>query len=627
MITTGIIKEINLSSGEHKNNKYKVELNLFQIPGDTKSSTYTYQANCMVPNGFSAMYAVGDKVYVGFLHEDKSLPIILGKIYQGISEEPRGSAFLEDLTVRNSVTLPKNIKIGDYSYSDLDNKLKSLDVNEYAKKSYVVEEIEKLQLHAAENVTPIGLGGTGATNAAEALVNLGAEPAFDVLPITKGGTAATNVEGIVANINNQVNLLDTTAFSNQLPDTSGYLLNASGGTALIPIYITEPGYYVFKLSLEHRENLVENFWQVFLYDDSDTFLKLLSNTSLATESLYSFYLDLETVSKLSHVRIFITIPYANFGFDTCQIMVNKSDVPASYCDFGGGKIIRDDRFNSALSIISSEIANLKTSKMNANPNSIELNADGNLEGYGGFIDFHFNGSEIDYTSRIIETEAGTLNIPNNLHINGNLTIEGNLTPASITLPAPTPINPAESLLVSKKLPGQGYYYFSVPDLYCEKLIYWDGISSINIYISDKNIQVDTDHTYKSFTYGILYSAAEDVSKGNDFQLLSAGGELVTFTVVNRGYSSTLLGGYEITLKTVMREASDLVIGIHKDDANEGVISISGSINQLDYQTVLSEKTAEDSDASNLYPSWSLVNTSYSHDGAIDYITGNVSMIK
>ena len=618
MITTGIIREINLSSGDHKNNKYKVELNLFQIPGDTKSSTYTYQANCMVPNGFSAMYAVGDKVYVGFLHEDKSLPIILGKIYQGISEEPRGSAFLEDLTVKNSVTLPKNIKIGDYSYSDLDNKLKSLDVNEYAKKSFVVEEIEKLQLHAAENVTPIGLRGTGATNADEALVNLGAEKAFDVLSIRKGGTAATDVEGIVANINNQVNLLDTTAFNNQLPEVSGCLLNTSGNVANIPIYITEPGYYSFKLSLEHHEGSVSNFWNVFLCDDSGTMIKMLSNTSLETEMLYKFYLDLQTVKRLNHVKIWINILTSNFGPDTCQIMVNKSDIPTSYCDFGGGKIIRDARFNAALSSISNEIANLKTSKMGAYPNSIELNADGKLEGYGGFIDFHFNGSESDHTSRIIENEAGTLDIP------GNLTIGGNLAPASITLPAPTPINPDETLLVNKKLPGKGYYYFSVPALYCEKLIYWDGISSINIYISDKNIQIDTNMSYKSFTYAKLYSAAEGVGEGKNFMLTNSAQERATFTVISKDY---ILTKQEITLETAMYEASDLVISIHKDAANEGVISLSGSVKQLSYQTVLDSRTMQNTDSTNSYPSWSLVNTSYSQNLAVNSIIGNVSMIK
>ena len=58
--------------------------------------------------------------------------------------------------------------------------------------------------------------------------------------------------------------------------------------------------------------------------------------------------------------------------------------------------------------------------------SIELNSTGGLPGYGGFIDFHFNGSSSDYTSRIIENESGTLDLNGvqmdstmGIHINGS----------------------------------------------------------------------------------------------------------------------------------------------------------------------------------------------------------------
>jgi hypothetical protein len=39
---------------------------------------------------------------------------------------------------------------------------------------------------------------------------------------------------------------------------------------------------------------------------------------------------------------------------------------------------------------------------------IELNNAGSLSGYGGYIDFHYNGSEADYTTRLIESEAGVM---------------------------------------------------------------------------------------------------------------------------------------------------------------------------------------------------------------------------
>jgi len=39
---------------------------------------------------------------------------------------------------------------------------------------------------------------------------------------------------------------------------------------------------------------------------------------------------------------------------------------------------------------------------------IELNNAGSLSGYGGYIDFHYNGSAADYTTRLIESEAGVM---------------------------------------------------------------------------------------------------------------------------------------------------------------------------------------------------------------------------
>lgn len=151
MITTGIIRQINLSSGNYKYNKYKVELNIFQIPGDLNSDNYTYEANCMTLSGFSSIYDVGDKVYVGFLNSDKSIPIILGKIYQGISDEAKCYASLQDLKVSNSAVLPKDIVIGDYSYQSIHdkfNKLNLIDLDELVKKEdfdKLLERVAKLE--------------------------------------------------------------------------------------------------------------------------------------------------------------------------------------------------------------------------------------------------------------------------------------------------------------------------------------------------------------------------------------------------------------------------------------------------------------------------------------------------
>lgn len=42
--------------------------------------------------------------------------------------------------------------------------------------------------------------------------------------------------------------------------------------------------------------------------------------------------------------------------------------------------------------------------------SLEFNTRGELQGYGGFLDFHYNGSLADFTSRIIEETSGVLSI-------------------------------------------------------------------------------------------------------------------------------------------------------------------------------------------------------------------------
>ena len=58
--------------------------------------------------------------------------------------------------------------------------------------------------------------------------------------------------------------------------------------------------------------------------------------------------------------------------------------------------------------VTSDIQTQLDGKMSSSPISIELNQSGDLSGFGGFIDFHFNGSSSDYTSRIIENASGTL---------------------------------------------------------------------------------------------------------------------------------------------------------------------------------------------------------------------------
>ncbi len=56
-------------------------------------------------------------------------------------------------------------------------------------------------------------------------------------------------------------------------------------------------------------------------------------------------------------------------------------------------------------------------KMDSSPGFIEMNP-GSV-GHGGYIDFHYNGSTADYTSRIIEDSSGSINVPNTLKVGGS----------------------------------------------------------------------------------------------------------------------------------------------------------------------------------------------------------------
>lgn len=72
MITPGIIREIGINKGNFIGNAYRVELNIFQMPGDNDKNNYTYIANCSAAGGMYDSYEVGDVVYVGFLNNNKS---------------------------------------------------------------------------------------------------------------------------------------------------------------------------------------------------------------------------------------------------------------------------------------------------------------------------------------------------------------------------------------------------------------------------------------------------------------------------------------------------------------------------------------------------------------------------
>lgn len=128
MITTGIIKRINVDSKNYSNNKYVVEISLFKSVNDITTDKYTYEANACVPPGLFSPYEIGDKVYIGFINGRGGLPVILGKIYQGLTEEDRAYALYNTLRVTQKVELPLTTTIGNITGQDLKDWKTKLDL-------------------------------------------------------------------------------------------------------------------------------------------------------------------------------------------------------------------------------------------------------------------------------------------------------------------------------------------------------------------------------------------------------------------------------------------------------------------------------------------------------------------
>lgn len=131
IITTGIIRDINLSSGNLNNNIFKVEIPLFNTAIDDKSTSCILDCNACLLNSFSNVYNVGDLVYLGFIDGLFSQPVILGNIYSGNNVET-GDLKLGSLKVKDSVELPENTFIGDINIQRLIKNIQEIqNLNSY----------------------------------------------------------------------------------------------------------------------------------------------------------------------------------------------------------------------------------------------------------------------------------------------------------------------------------------------------------------------------------------------------------------------------------------------------------------------------------------------------------------
>ena len=121
MITSGIIREINVDEQGYIGNAYKVEIPIFNSTSDQASYKTIVTSTACLPGGIYDCYHEGDYVYIGFVDNKFNYPVILGKIYKGLETTSCGADSLTRLKVAESVELPTNTSIGDINYNELLN--------------------------------------------------------------------------------------------------------------------------------------------------------------------------------------------------------------------------------------------------------------------------------------------------------------------------------------------------------------------------------------------------------------------------------------------------------------------------------------------------------------------------
>ena len=150
MIVTAEITAINQSKGNLQNNAYEIELSILNQPGDSRENIIQKRllATACVPGDFYNTYEVGDVVYVGFLHNVISRPVILGKIYKGLSDNHSGSIHAKALSVSNSVQLPPDTLLGNTplgaflsmleAVKDMQERIKTLEAASWQETLYTI---------------------------------------------------------------------------------------------------------------------------------------------------------------------------------------------------------------------------------------------------------------------------------------------------------------------------------------------------------------------------------------------------------------------------------------------------------------------------------------------------------
>ena len=114
MILKGYIKKLP----DQGDNIFKVRIPFLE---DNTNSEMVFDALLCNQPGIYYGYKVGDCVFVSFENDKLDTPIILGKLFINVKDKDDGSAtyhLVNELTVTDTINLPENTKIGNYSAAD-----------------------------------------------------------------------------------------------------------------------------------------------------------------------------------------------------------------------------------------------------------------------------------------------------------------------------------------------------------------------------------------------------------------------------------------------------------------------------------------------------------------------------